>query len=253
MDYDKYRAVDGVSFAVAPGEVVSLVGPNGSGKSTLIKAIAGILRPSAGRVVLDGRDVRDIRPPELARLVGYVPQSVPVTYHSTVVEAVLLGRKPYIRWGVSRSDVAIARKAMAAMGIESLAGKPMGQLSGGERQKVIIARALAQEPGLFLFDEPTNNLDLKHQVEVLETARALADGRGTPALLALHDLNLAFAYSDRVVVLAKGRLYASGDPGDVLTADIIGEVYGVAVTVHDWGRGRFIVPERVIAAGPGRA
>lgn len=253
VDYDKYRAVDGVSFGLGPGEVVGLVGPNGSGKSTLIKAVAGIVRLSSGRIGLDGRDVRDMSLAELARQIGYVPQSVPVIYHSTVVDAVLLGRKPYIRWGVSRGDIAIVRNAMAAMGIEGLAGKQMGQLSGGERQKVIIARALAQEPGMFLFDEPTNNLDLKHQVEVMEMARTLADERGTPALVALHDLNLAFTYSDRVVMLAKGRVHASGIPGDVLTADNIRDVYGVKVTVHDLGQGRFIVPARArtLAAGPG--
>ncbi|OPY28401.1 MAG: Cobalamin import ATP-binding protein BtuD [Methanocella sp. PtaU1.Bin125] len=252
VDYDRHRAVDRVSFAVGPGEIVALVGPNGSGKSTLIKAIAGIVRPSSGRISLDGRDVRDMRLTELARLIGYVPQSVPMTYHATVVDAVLLGRKPYIRWGVSRGDIAIVRRAMAAMGIESLSGKLMGQLSGGERQKVIIARALAQEPALFLFDEPTNNLDLKHQVEVLEMARRLADEKGIPALMALHDLNLAFTYSDRVVMLAKGRVRASGAPSDVLTACNIREIYGVDVTVHDWGQGRFIVPARAPAIAAGR-
>ena len=253
VDYDGYRAIDGVSLALGAGEVLGLLGPNGSGKSTLIKAVAGVLRPAAGSVRIDGRDVVGMGLNEAARQIGYVPQSAPVAYHSTVTEAVLLGRKPYIRWGVSRDDLVIVERSLRAMDIEALAGKPVGQLSGGEQQKVAIARALAQEPRVFLFDEPTNNLDLKHQIEVLELARALASSRGTSTLVALHDLNLALAYCDRVVLLAGGRVRACGRPADVLTPGNIREVYGVEVTVHDWEQGRFIVPcrARAPAAGEG--
>lgn len=244
VDYDRHRAVDGVSLEVGEGEVLSLIGPNGSGKSTLIKCIAGILRPSSGRVLVNGRDVTAMSLQEVARLIGYVPQTSSHSYHSTVVDAVLLGRKPHIKWDVSRHDLKVVERSMAEVGVTSLAKKLLGQISGGEMQKVVIARALAQEPELFLFDEPTNNLDLKHQLEVLELARSLAIKKKSSTLLALHDLNLAFGYSDRVVMLNAGHIYASGKPEDVLTVSNIKDVFGVDVSILDSGQGRYILPDR---------
>lgn len=243
VDYDRHRAVDDVSFEALQGQVVGLVGPNGSGKSTVIRCMAGIMRPSAGQVLLDGRSVASLSLRELSGRIAYVPQGMPDSHSMTAMGSVLLGRRPHIGWEVTARDLAAVQEAMEAMGVDSLADKPLGKLSGGERQRVVIARALAQQPEAFLFDEPTNNLDLRHQIDVLETSRRLAHREGKPVVIALHDLNLAYAYSDRVVMLRGGRVFAAGNPGDVLTAGHIGEVYEVEVDIVESRGSRFIVPQ----------
>jgi iron complex transport system ATP-binding protein len=253
VDYKQYRAVDGMSFEMNAGEVVSIVGPNGSGKSTIIKSIARILKPSSGGIFIGNRNVLAMSLREAALLMSYVPQNLPDSYNSTVADAVLLGRRPHIDWNVSMKDLEAVDSALARMGIKELAKKVMGQLSGGERQRVYIARALAQDPGIFLFDEPTNNLDLKNQLETLETVRELAMERRSMILIALHDLNLAYNYSDRVVMLNKGRLYAFGKPQDVLTAKNITDVYGVNVSIIDSGGGKYIVPIKNTARASSKA
>jgi iron complex transport system ATP-binding protein len=242
--YGKYQAVEGVSFEVGPGEVLSIIGPNGSGKSTIIKCIAQILKPSTGKVYIDGRDLSNIGLNEVAKLIGYVPQNFHYLFFSNVMETVLLGRKPHIKWRVSQKDLGIVQKALENMGIAGMAGKFMDELSGGEKQKVYIARTLAQEPQLYLLDEPTSNLDLKHQIEVLEITKRLTKDQRASMVVALHDLNLAMKYSDKVAVMQKGRLYAFGKPEDVLTVENINSVYGVEAVVVESGYGKYIVPIR---------
>jgi iron complex transport system ATP-binding protein len=242
VNYGAHRALDSVSFQGEPGEIISVIGPNGSGKSTLIKCAAQILRPSGGAVYLNGRNAAQIEPAEIARLVGYVPQNFHYLFFSTVMETVLLGRKPHIRWKVSGRDLEIVQEALDSLNIRHIADKFMDQLSGGEKQKVYIARALAQEPELFLFDEPTSNLDLRHQIEVLEITRKLAKGKGASMIVALHDLNLAYTYSDRVVVLNRGSVYRYGRPEEVLTPETIRDVYGVDALIVESDYGRHIVP-----------
>ncbi|BAI61861.1 putative iron compound ABC transporter ATP binding protein [Methanocella paludicola SANAE] len=244
VKYGKYVAADGVSFDVGPGEVVSIIGPNGSGKSTIIKSIAQIIQPSSGRISLNGRDLSTIDISEIAKLIGYVPQNFHYLFYSNVMETVLLGRKPHIKWKVSKNDLDIVQKALENMGITSMAGKFMDELSGGEKQKVYIARTLAQQPQLYLLDEPTSNLDLKHQIEVLEITKRLTKDQGASMIVALHDLNLALKYSDKVAMMQKGRLYAFGRPEDVLTVQNINSVYGVEAVVVESGYGKYIVPIR---------
>ncbi len=244
VNYGKYKAVDGVSFEVAPGEVLSIIGPNGSGKSTIIKCIAQILKPSAGKVYLDGRDLTSIGLNELAKLVGYVPQNFHYLFFSNVMETVLLGRKPHIKWRVTKKDLDIVQKALDDMGIRHMASKFLDELSGGEKQKVYMARTLAQQPQLYLLDEPTSNLDLKHQIEVLEIIKRLTRERGASMVIALHDLNLAYKYSDKIAIMERGRLYAYGKPEDVLTVENINKVYGVEALIMESGYGRHIVPIR---------
>ncbi|MCD1295707.1 ABC transporter ATP-binding protein [Methanocella sp. CWC-04] len=240
--YGKHKALEDISFDVSSGEIVSLVGPNGSGKSTMIKCMAQIHKPSKGKIYLDDRDISKISLKEVARLIGYVPQNFHYLFFSTVMETVLLGRKPHITWSISPRDLEIVQNALNDMGISDLAGKFMDQLSGGQKQKVHIARALAQEPKLFLFDEPTSNLDLKHQMEVLEITSRLAKEEGSSLIIALHDLNLAFNYSDRVVMLRGGKIFAQGKPGDVLTPENIKEVYDVDTLQIKSDYGTHIVP-----------
>ncbi|AFD01028.1 ABC-type cobalamin/Fe3+-siderophores transport system, ATPase component [Methanocella conradii HZ254] len=244
VEYGKYKAVDGVSFEVGPGEVLSIVGPNGSGKSSIIKCIAQVLKPSTGKVYLDGRDISSIDLNEIAKLVGYVPQNFHYLFFSNVMETVLLGRKPHIRWRVTQKDLDVVQRALDMMGIAHMAGKFMDELSGGEKQKVYIARTLAQEPQLYLLDEPTSNLDLKHQIEVLEITRRLTYEKNASMIVALHDLNLALRYSDRVAMMNRGRLYAYGKPEDVLTIQNINDVYGVETFIIESDYGRYIVPIR---------
>ena len=222
-----------------------MIGPNGSGKSTLIKCIAQIQRPTDGKVSLNGRDAARMDPHEVARLIGYVPQNFHYLFFSTVMETVLLGRKPHIRWKIMQKDLDIVQQALESLNIRDSAGKFMDQLSGGEKQKVYIARALAQEPELFLFDEPTSNLDLKHQIEVLDITRSLTKGKGASMIVALHDLNLAYTYSDTVIVLNRGRVHAMGPPEQVLTPETIRDVYGVDAMIVESEYGKHIVPLKV--------
>ncbi|HTY90886.1 MAG TPA: ABC transporter ATP-binding protein [Methanocella sp.] len=244
VKYGKYKAIEDVSFEVGPGEVVSIIGPNGSGKSTIIKSIAQIIQLASGKIYIDGRDLSAIGLPEIAKMIGYVPQNFHYLFFSNVMETVLLGRKPHIKWNVSQKDLDIVQKALENMGITSMAGKFMDELSGGEKQKVYIARTLAQEPQLYLLDEPTSNLDLKHQIEVLEITKKLTKDQGASMIVALHDLNLAMKYSDKVAMMQKGRLFAFGKPEDVLTVQNINHVYGVEAVIVESGYGRYIVPIR---------
>ena len=227
-----------VHLQVPRGSVAGLLGPNGSGKSSLLRLIGGV-RPtvqgashSAGRVTWAGVDLLGMRSKERARVVAIVEQDTPVDVALTVREAVLLGRTPHRpRWsGDSPQDVAVARRALAAVGLEDLAHRDLPTLSGGERQRVHLARALAQEPQLLLLDEPTNHLDIHAQLVALDLVRR-ASHQGVTSLVALHDLNLAAAYCDHLVVLDHGRVVAAGHPTEVLVPEVIDPVYSVSTTV----------------------
>jgi iron complex transport system ATP-binding protein len=247
--YGAQAALDAVSFAVHPGEIVALVGPNGSGKSTLIKAIATIHPVTGGTITIDGRDVRSIEPIELAMLLGYVPQGFSYTLYSTVFETVLMGRRRYIRWSVPDEELARVQRSLDALEMGQHAAKFMDELSGGERQKVFIARALAQEPKIYLFDEPTSALDIRYQIEVMETMRRITREQQTSMIVAVHDLNLAYRYADTVVVLNRGKMEAHGKPCEVLTPDCIRSVYGVDSFAVENEFGKFIVPFRARSPG----
>ncbi|MER6997985.1 ABC transporter ATP-binding protein [Streptomyces sp. NPDC000410] len=221
-----------VSLTARPGEVVGLVGPNGSGKSSLLRTVYRVLRPDAGRVRVDGTDAWTLPVRRLARSVAAVVQDGGTDFDLTVREVVAMGRTPHKRLldGDTAEDAALVDRALESVDAATLADRPFDRLSGGERQRVLIARALAQQPSLLVLDEPTNHLDVRHQLEVLGLLRQ------SPAtvLVALHDLNLAAYYCDRLYVLRDGAVAASGPPGEVLTAELLADVYGVAaeVAVH---------------------
>ncbi len=221
-----------VSLDVAPGSVVALVGPNGAGKSTLLRGVAGVLPAHRGRVHLDGEDLLAMRGRARARLLALVEQEVRTEFAVTVRQAVELGRTPHRSlWGLNAvGDTDAVAEALKRADAEQFADRVVGDLSGGEQQRVHLARALAQEPRLLLLDEPTNHLDVRAQLHTLGLLRELAAG-GVAVLAALHDLNLAASFCDRVVVLADGRVQAAGPVAEVLTADLVGEVYGVQATV----------------------
>ncbi len=224
--------LDGVSLSVAPGRTLGLIGPNGAGKTTVLRLATGYLAPAAGRVTLFGRDVGTYGRREAARLVGLVPQEAPVGLPFTAGELVLMGRAPY-RSGLGferPADVAAAEAAMVRTGVRHLADRPLDALSGGERRRVLLARTLAQAPRLLLLDEPTSHLDLGHQQALVHLVRTLA-GEGVAVVAVWHDLTLAAAASDRLALLAGGRVVAAGEPAAVLTPEAIRAAYGCEVLV----------------------
>ncbi|MFD4321598.1 ABC transporter ATP-binding protein [Streptomyces sp. NPDC058548] len=223
---ERLRAVD---LTVRPGETVGLIGPNGSGKTTLLRCVYGTLTPTAGRALLDGDDLHALGPKARARRVATVPQDSALEFELTVGELVALGRSPHKRFweGDTDADRERAGDALARVGLADLADRPYPTLSGGERQRALVARALVQDPALLVLDEPTNHLDIRHQLDVLALVRTL----GTTNLLALHDLNLAGAYCDRIYVLERGRLVSGGTPAEVLTPALLEAVYGVDAEV----------------------
>lgn len=223
--------VSDVSLTVGPGEVVGLLGPNGSGKSSLLRTVYRVNRPASGRVLVEGIDVRDGPPQRVARQVGVVLQEVPTDFPLTVRDIVMMGRSPHKRalQPDDTIDHALVDAACELLDLSRLAGRRLATLSGGERQRALVARALVGRPSVLVMDEPTNHLDVRHQLELLELVREL----GLPALVALHDLNLAARYCDRLCLLADGRSVVTGTPAEVLTPDRIRAVYGVTATVLD--------------------
>jgi iron complex transport system ATP-binding protein len=230
--YQDRVALRDVSLDARSGEIVVLIGPNGAGKSTLLRAIAGAVAPVAGRICLDGDDMARLRPIERAQLVAVVPQAARLPEAFTAGEVVLMGRNPHLpRFGGERaSDHEAARRAMLRTSTWDLAERRIGELSGGEQQRVLIARALAQEPRVLLLDEATAHLDLRHQLATLRLARTLARS-GLLVVAALHDLNLAAQHADRLALLDGGVLLSCGAPTQVLTPELLDRAYGVAAHV----------------------
>lgn len=244
--YGDHVAAAGVSLAAAGGDWVALVGPNGSGKSSLLRAIAGVASYS-GSIRIDGREVTSLRPRELARRVAFVPQNPVFPLGATVIDYVLLGRTPHIDFfgSESRHDRAVAMEALERLDLAALATRPVGRLSGGEAQRAVVARALAQQARLLLLDEPTTSLDIGHSQQLLELVRGLVR-EGETVLAAFHDLTTVAAHSDHVVLLAGGAVVAAGSPPAVLTPERIEETYGVSVVVLQDPRGRpVVVPQSV--------
>ncbi|MGW0604375.1 ABC transporter ATP-binding protein [Streptomyces sp. NPDC002640] len=234
-DLDGRLVLDGVSLAPRPGSVTGLLGPNGSGKSTLLRLLAGVLAPTSGVVVLDGRPLGEWGRRTVARRVAVVEQHAETLVELTVLDVVRLGRIPHRRaWTPATArDEAAVRAALASTGLTDRADRPWHTLSGGERQRVQIARALAQEPRELLLDEPTNHLDVQHQLDLLNLVAELP----VTSVVALHDLNLAAMYCDQLVVLREGRVVAAGSPADTLTETLIADVYGVRAEVTHPGPG----------------
>ncbi|WP_129788158.1 ABC transporter ATP-binding protein [Promicromonospora panici] len=244
--------VDGVTLRPEPGSTVGLLGPNGSGKSSLLRLLQGMSRPDSGTVMLDGVDLAQLHRREVARAVASVTQHADTDVDIVVRDVVRLGRTPHRSafGGELARDERIIAEALEHVGLTAKADRLWHTLSGGERQRVHIARALAQEPRELLLDEPTNHLDIRHQLELLELVAALP----VTAVVALHDLNLAAMFCDTVVVLRRGRVVAAGTPAEVLTSELIAEVYGVRahVTCDDHsGRPTVVfrtgLPQRVAA------
>jgi iron complex transport system ATP-binding protein len=227
--YGDRPVLGGVSVRLNAGEVVALLGPNGSGKSTLLRVLLGQLRASSGEVLWEGRNVKDWPRRELARRVAYLPQSPTVEPDQTVLDVLRNGRAPY--WGAfgveSARDVQIVEQVAQQFGLNESLRRPIGQLSGGQRQSVFVGRCLVQQPAVLLLDEPNTFLDLRHQVELIRLLKTLAKDHGLGVMMASHDLNLAGMVADRLILLDGGTLVAEGDPLMVLEPNLVGNVYGI--------------------------
>lgn len=222
-----------ISLSVADGEMVGLIGPNGSGKTTLLKLVSGILHPTMGTVHLDGLNLRHLKRKAAAQKVAMVPQQFQMPFAFRVREVVTLGRTPFLKMfsEESKGDRAIVNQAMEATGVKPLEQRLFNELSSGERQKVTLAMALAQQPRLLLLDEPTAHLDISHQVEILGLVKRLNEEQGITVISAMHDLNLASLYFKRLVLLKEGSIVADGTPAQVLTPQSILEVFSASVQV----------------------
>jgi len=231
FSYGGSNVLNNISFTVNARDFVGILGPNGSGKTTLIKCIDRILKIRRGKILLDGTDIKAFDHRRLAQMISYVPQNTNSGNTSSVYEILELGRCPYINWSLKSADREAIDRVIEEFGLQPFLKTPFSQLSGGEQQKIKIARALVQEPQAILLDEPTNNLDLRHQVEVLTLLSSIVQNRGITAIMAIHDLNLAARYASSVVLLSKGRIVDSGNPVDVINPHNVKEVYGIDVEI----------------------
>jgi len=231
--YDSHLVVDCLNLEARPGEVLGLIGPNGVGKSTLLRTMARLMPPSRGKVFLAERDLWETAPRDVARQMAFAPQGISEQWSATVEQVIALGRAPHRGWflPMTQQDRAMVDRALKLVGLEDMRNCIATELSGGEQQRVVLARVLAQEASVLLLDEPISHLDLKYQTEILGLVRRLAHQDQMTVVVSLHDLNLASVYADRLALLYDGQLLALGTPDEVLTADNLTRVYGVPIMV----------------------
>lgn len=240
FSYNSHPVLSDVRFSVGEGRLIAVLGPNGVGKTTLLKCINAILKPQMGTAFIDGADVLRMPPRNIAARVGYVAQRTEPA-RMTVFDTILMGRKPHIRWQVSETDLRMVDAVIRRLGFADLALRHIDELSGGELQKVAVARALVQEPRLLLLDEPTSSLDLRNQVEILTLIRRVVNEHRVAAVMTMHDLNTALRFADSFLFVKDGRILAQGDV-ETVTSDLITEVYGIPVQVHRIDGAPLVVP-----------
>lgn len=241
FSYNSHPSLSDIDFSLKQGQVLGVLGVNGAGKSTLLKCLNRILRPQQGAVLLEKADVLQMDQRDVAKRMGYVPQRHSDT-RLTVYEAVLMGRRPHMGWTVGPADYAVVETLLRQMELAHLSQRPVCDLSGGEVQQVMIARALAQSPRVLLLDEPTSNLDIKNQLEVMGMIRRVVREQGLSAVVSIHDLNLAVRFADAFLFIKDHRVHAL-HARDELTADTIREVYGVDVTLVNVGDHILVAPK----------
>lgn len=229
-----------ISFDIADGQCIGILGNNGTGKSTLLKCIDCICPVKGASVLVDGKNVFKMSGNQMAQNIAYVTQNADAS-DMTVFDTVLLGRKPYIKWDATKEDYRIVNRTLSDMGLETLAARPVSELSGGEAQKVMLARALAQEPKFLLLDEPTSSLDPRNQHEVLKIVKRIARDRNISVILVIHDLNLALRYCDKFLFLKDSRIFSYGGM-DTVTEKTIEEVYGLQVELIDHRGTKVMIP-----------
>jgi iron complex transport system ATP-binding protein len=242
--YAREKVLNSINLNVKKGELITLIGPNGSAKSTLLKCINNYLQIDQGEIKIKNKEIGEFSRKELAKIIAYVPQVAENISNLNVFDSVLMGRKPHSSWKPSKQDKKISAKIIRDMDLEAIAFKNLNQLSGGQRQKVFIARAAAQKAELILLDEPTNNLDLKHQLEIFNLIRKEVKN-GKTAIVTMHDLSLVSRFSDRIIMLKNGQVFSDGNQHS-LSAAKINSVYGVEVSFTEHKGRKVIVPEKVV-------
>jgi ABC-type cobalamin/Fe3+-siderophores transport systems, ATPase components len=240
FQYKSKEVLKDIKFELKRNEILSILGPNGVGKTTLLKCMNAILKPKKGAVLIENEDVLKLEQIEIARRLGYVPQRCEPA-RLTAFDAILLGRMPHMKWNIAPEDVMLVEATIKKLHLEDMALRYIDELSGGELQKVGIARAIAQNPKLLLLDEPTSSLDLKNQLEILDTIRDVVRKENVSAIMTMHDLNLAFRYSDKFLFLKNGTIFAAGSMSDI-TPQTIHEVYGVPVTIQNYMDISVVIP-----------
>ncbi|MCR4435244.1 MAG: ABC transporter ATP-binding protein [Clostridiales bacterium] len=238
--YPSRHVLNDINFTLSKGEFLAILGVNGAGKSTLLKCINRVLKPHKGSVFINEDEVFRLSRRDLAKRIGYVAQRQESS-RATVFDAVLLGRKPYIQWEATKKDMEIAQNAMKILKLEDYALRYLNELSGGEQQKVVIARALAQEPEILLLDEPTSSLDLKNQLEVAGIIKSVVKNQEMSAIVTMHDLNLALRFADKFMLVKNGTIFAAGGL-EVITPENIESVYSVPVKIHEIDHVPIVVP-----------
>jgi len=246
FSYNQKDVLREIDFSIEPGEIVSIIGPNGSGKSTLLRCMNRILKSRKGTISLFGKGIEEIRLRELSKLMGYVPQYESSSLSFTVFETIMMGRRPHIGWHVTDRDLKVVHDTLHHLQLDNHRHRRMDELSGGEKQRVLIARALAQEPSVMLLDEPTSNLDPKHQLEVFDLISNLSRKRGISIVCAIHDLHLAARFSDRIVMLKHGAIFAQGPPQTVMTPENLEAVYGIEAFICHNGGNFHVVAQRAL-------
>ncbi|MEM3593670.1 MAG: ABC transporter ATP-binding protein [Candidatus Jordarchaeaceae archaeon] len=234
FSYNKVRVLDGLTFEINRGEFVGLVGPNGSGKTTLLKCLSKVYTPQEGSIQLDGLDLRKISHLDGAKIYAVVPAEFSMDTNLSIIETVLLGRYPHLEgvWWEKSRDEEIALDAMERFNVLHFGNRKLGELSSGEKQRVLIAKAIAQEARVLLIDEPVAHLDLGYQMEIMEMLKGLTED-GVTILAAMHDLNLAVKYCDKLIVLNKGKIIACGKPEEIVTQKLIEDIYGVKTIIQN--------------------
>jgi len=247
FSYGSVEALRGLTIEGKRGQFIGLIGPNGSGKSTLLRCINGILKPNAGCILVNGHDVRKMKISEMAQMCSNVPTEFPDDFNLTVQDLVFTGRYPYVQalWWEKKEDEDIVMKALHDFQVHHLKDRKISEISSGERQRALLAKAVVQTPKVMLVDEPSAHLDLKHKLESMEHLRSLL-ANGISIIAASHDINLLAKYCDKVIILSKGEIVAFGDPNDVITKDLIREVYGVEADVIRNNGSIFIIPKNTV-------
>ena len=244
FSYSSVPVLNDITLKIEGPRFVSILGPNGVGKSTLMHCINKLLNPTEGTVFIDGEDVKNITIKEMAKQVGYVPYSTSDVFPLTVVDTVLMGRHPHSKWGTFDEDLDIVYETLKLLGISHLAMRPFNELSAGQHQKVVLARGLAQEPKILLLDEPTSNLDVRHQMDVAHMLKNLSVEKGILVVMISHDINIAAKYSDEIILMNEGQIYSVGTPNEVITETNLLEVYGVkSEIVNDGNRPHVILKD----------
>ena len=251
FSYGSAPILKSICLELASSEMLGVVGPNGAGKSTLIRCIDRILKPQRGTILLDGQDIKEMRLMQLAKKIGYIPQSTAQVFPATVFDTVLMGRRPHIGWRSNEKDTEKVLEMLKKLNIEEFAMRDINELSGGQQQKVFIARALTQEPEILLLDEPTSNLDIRCQLEVMDIIKNIVTEKQISAIMAIHDLNLASRYADMTLMMNSGKIFSAGNPVSVFTPENIERVYGVEVKVSNHDGRPYIVPIRPVEQNGG--